>query len=124
MTQFYSGLLDFDDDILTVKRLAIVGDKEAVLDATLTWNGAPWSFQARAKALPTSADTFIFKAHCRDMSTGRPGYTSSTESSLRLQVTVEDDELEVNGVWQEGNDPELYEVGGLLERVYDPCRMP
>lgn len=114
MAQFYSGLLDFAGDTLTVQRLTINAHL-AVLDATLTWNGAPWSFQARAQALPTSADTFFFRAHCRDLSSGKPGYTSPTESTLRLQVTFEDAELEVKGVWQEDNDPEPYEVGGLLE---------
>lgn len=114
MTQFFSGLLDFAGDTLTVQRLCINADS-AVLDATLTWNGAPWSFQARAKALPTSPDTFVFRAHCRDLSAGQPGYTASTESTLRMQVNFEDSELEVEGVWQESNDPEHYEVGGLLE---------
>lgn len=114
MTQFYSGLLDFAGETLTVQRLAINAHL-AVLDATLTWNGAPWSYQARGQALPGSAGTFIFRAHCRDLSSGKPGYTSPIESTLRLQVTFEDSELDVKGVWQEGNDPELYEVGGLLE---------
>lgn len=114
MTQFYSGLLDFAGDTFNVQRLAINADL-AVLDATFTWNGAPWSYQAKAKALPTSPDTFIFRAHCRDLSSGQPGYTASTESTLRMQVVFEGAELEVKGVWQEGNDPDNYEVSGLLE---------
>lgn len=116
MTQFYSGLLDFAGETLTVQRLALNGDT-AALDATLTWNGAPWSFQSSAKALPNSPETFVFKARCRDLSRGTPGCTASTESTLRMHLKVDVAEVEVDGIWQESNAPDQYEVGGLLEAM-------
>lgn len=115
----FSGTLDFEGEPFTVKRL-VINEQFAALDAVAYFNGSPWAYSVTGQKLPSTANIYEFRAPCKNAADTKPTGSTRSDYILRVKLTREEAELDVDGEWWEASTDERYTVSGLLEETPPP----